>query len=337
MRVLITGAAGFIGQQVLAELAVQHPKWMLIAADIRPVSLQGLQLNVEPVRLDISRPAQVQDCVGEWKPQAILHLAAVVNPPPGMSEARLHAIEVGGTRALLEAALAHAVEHLIVTSSGAAYGFCPGHAEWIDEEQPLRGHGSFAHARHKCEIEELLAAARTRQPRLRQLVLRPSTILGKRVDSRIGELFSRRTVVGLRGHASRFGFVWDQDVVNVIRQGLERGSAGIFNLAGDGALSLQEIAALLGKPYRPLPLGLLRTALRLFKPLGLSRHGAEQLDFLRYRPVLANRRLKEVFGYTPRYSSWEYAVWVGVVLLVIGLMGEFYTRKHASASWNARR
>ena len=42
-------------------------------------------------------------------------------------------------------------------------------------------------------------------------------------------------------------------------------------------------------------------------------------------------------NYNPRYSSWEYALWVGVVLTVIGLMGEFYTRKHASASWSARR
>ncbi|MBA96514.1 MAG: ABC transporter permease [Sulfitobacter sp.] len=42
-------------------------------------------------------------------------------------------------------------------------------------------------------------------------------------------------------------------------------------------------------------------------------------------------------NYNPRYSNWEYAVWVGVVLMVIGLMGEFYTRKHASASWSARR
>jgi ABC-type polysaccharide/polyol phosphate export permease len=42
-------------------------------------------------------------------------------------------------------------------------------------------------------------------------------------------------------------------------------------------------------------------------------------------------------NYYPRYSSWEYAFWVGVVFLMIGLMGEFYTRKHASVSWNARR
>lgn len=42
-------------------------------------------------------------------------------------------------------------------------------------------------------------------------------------------------------------------------------------------------------------------------------------------------------NYNPRYSNWEYAFWVGVVLLMVGLMGEFYTRKHASLSWNARR
>lgn len=42
-------------------------------------------------------------------------------------------------------------------------------------------------------------------------------------------------------------------------------------------------------------------------------------------------------NYNPRYSNWEYALWVGLVLLMIGLMGEFYTRRHASISWNARR
>jgi ABC-type polysaccharide/polyol phosphate export permease len=42
-------------------------------------------------------------------------------------------------------------------------------------------------------------------------------------------------------------------------------------------------------------------------------------------------------NYYPRYSSWEYAMWVGIVLLMIGLMGEFYTRRHASLSWDSRR
>ena len=42
-------------------------------------------------------------------------------------------------------------------------------------------------------------------------------------------------------------------------------------------------------------------------------------------------------NYYPRNSNWEYSFWLGIVFLMIGLMGEFYTRRHASLSWGARR
>jgi UDP-glucose 4-epimerase len=42
-----------------------------------------------------------------------------------MDDADLHDIEVGGTRRVLDACVAAGVEHLTVTSSGAAYGYTP--------------------------------------------------------------------------------------------------------------------------------------------------------------------------------------------------------------------
>jgi len=42
-------------------------------------------------------------------------------------------------------------------------------------------------------------------------------------------------------------------------------------------------------------------------------------------------------NYNPRNSNWEYPLILSLVLVMIGLMAEFYTRKHASASWAARR
>lgn len=305
MRILITGAAGFLGQQLLADLAVQQPGWNLFAADIREIPANLRRDNVQPLHLDISQPAAVGKAVAACRPDAIVHLASVVSPPPGMSEATLHAIDVGGTQALIEAAAANAVEQLIITSSGAAYGYYPENAEWIDEHDPLRGHNKFAYAKHKREVEELLVQARIAHPRLRQLILRPGTILGKRVNNQITDMFKKRAVLGIQGSDSRFVFIWDQDVVSIIRKGLEKGASGIYNLAGDGALSLREIAQILRKPYRPLPAGLIQGVLRVLKPLRLSQYGPEQVDFLRYRPVLANRRLKEEFGYTPRYTSHE--------------------------------
>ena len=305
MRVLITGAAGFLGQQLLADLAVQQPNWTLFAADIREIPANLLRSNVQPLHLDISLKAAVFKAVSECQPQAIVHLASVVSPPPGMSEATLHAIDVDGTRAIIEAAAANGVEQLIITSSGAAYGYYPENAEWIDEDDPLRGHNKFAYAKHKREVEEVLVRARIAHPQLRQLILRPGTILGKRVNNQITDMFKKRAVLGIQGSDSRFVFIWDQDVVSIIRKGLEKGASGIYNLAGDGALSLREIAQILRKPYRPLPAGLIQGVLRVLKPLRLSQYGPEQVDFLRYRPVLANRRLKEEFGYTPRYTSRE--------------------------------
>ncbi len=42
-------------------------------------------------------------------------------------------------------------------------------------------------------------------------------------------------------------------------------------------------------------------------------------------------------NYNPHYSNWVYPLIVSTALLVIGFMGESYTRKHASISWGARR
>ncbi|PWJ21774.1 ABC transporter permease [Jannaschia seohaensis] len=42
-------------------------------------------------------------------------------------------------------------------------------------------------------------------------------------------------------------------------------------------------------------------------------------------------------NYTPHYTGWVYPVIVSLILVLIGLMGEFYTKRHASISWSAGR
>jgi len=42
-------------------------------------------------------------------------------------------------------------------------------------------------------------------------------------------------------------------------------------------------------------------------------------------------------NYSPRNSSLEYPLVMTFVLIVIGLMAENFTKKHASLSWGARR
>ncbi len=151
----------------------------------------------------------------------------------------------------------------------------------------------------------MLADYRARHPGLRQVVLRVGTILGETTRNQITALFERKRLLAIRGSASPFVFIWDQDVVGAIEHAIFSGKDGIYNVAGDGALGIREIAARLGKRCVTIPPGLLRAALAVLHPLGLSRYGPEQVDFLRYRPVLDNRRLKEVFGYVPKLTSAE--------------------------------
>ena len=105
-------------------------------------------------------------------------------------------------------------------------------------------------------------------------------------------------------------FIHDRDVVQCLVRAIDSPVTGIYNVAGDGALTIDEIGALLGKTVVHVPAWLLRGALRVLRPLGLTRYGPEQVDFLRYRPVLANAKLKREFGYVPALTSREvFVLW----------------------------
>jgi UDP-glucose 4-epimerase len=75
-------------------------------------------------------------------------------------------------------------------------------------------------------------------------------------------------------------------------------------------MTVDEIAAELGRPVLPVPEILLRAVLAVGRRLRLTPYGPEQTRFLRYRPVLDNARLKADFPYTPSRTSREaFAAW----------------------------
>jgi UDP-glucose 4-epimerase len=303
--VLVTGAAGYVGRQLVEALA-REPGGVatLVASDLQ-LPPEGERLPGVTYETADVRRADMSELFRRHATDLVVHLAAIVTPGPASTRAAEYEVDVVGTRRVLEGCLAAGVRKLIYTSSGAAYGYHADSPASLDEEAPLRGNPEFAYADHKRQVEELLARARREHPELLQLVLRVGTILGARADNQITRLFDGRFVLGVAGSTSPFVLIWDQDVVGAILHGIQRGGSGVFNLAGDGTLSLREMARELGKPYLSLPPGLLALALRLGRQLGLTRYGPEQLRFLRYRPVLANRRLKNDFGYLPRKSTRE--------------------------------
>lgn len=292
-RILITGAAGYIGSQVARRLSQDHH---VVGVDIRVDNNADFPFYV----MDIRDPG-LGRLMSEHGIRQVVHLAAVLEDSG--DRARDFDIDVNGTRNVLDACVAAGVEQLVVTSSGAAYGYHPDNPAWLDEDDALRGNSEFPYSDHKRQMEMLLAEYCQQHPALKQLVLRPGTVLGANTRNLITRLFERPCLVAVADSPSPFVFIWDQDVVAIIEKGVLEGKAGCYNLAGDGALSIHELGRLLDKPVISVPAGLLRSGLWLGNRLGLTGYSPEQVDFLRYRPVLSNRRLKEDFGYIPRKTS----------------------------------
>jgi UDP-glucose 4-epimerase len=294
--VLVTGAAGLVGRALVERLR-GDARWNVVGSDLRRP--QDWPADIAFVAADLSSadwPALLRDRAVT----RVVHLAAVVATQAGRDAGRIHAIEVGGTQRLHGACTEAGVRQLVVASSGAAYGYAADLPVPVAEDFPLRPHPDFPYAAHKAEIEHWLAA-QAHGPRV--LVLRLCTVLAPGRSTPVTALFENRRILALRGHDSPFCFVHVDDVAGAIAHGLACDRAGIVNLAGDGWMTLAEIAEVLGKPLLRLPPGLLRGALRAAHALGLSGYTAGQVDFLAYRPVLDNRRLKTGFGYTPRYDS----------------------------------
>jgi len=303
--VLVTGAAGYIGSLVMKSLAA-NPRGLerIVATDIREPVSGELPASVIWETLDVRSP-DLAELITAHRIDTVVHLAAIVTPGPGQTRELMYSVDVEGTKNVLDACLAGGVRKIIITSSGAAYGYHADNARMIYEDHPLRGNVEFAYSDHKCIVEQMLAEYRDHHPELEQLIFRVGTILGESVSNQITAMFEKRVVIGLKGVPTPFVFIWDQDVVGVIEAGIHGGPGGIFNVAGDGTMTLREIARKLDKPYVALSPRTVAGALSVLQRFGLSQYGPEQVGFLQYRPVLANDRLKKEFGYIPRRTSRE--------------------------------
>jgi UDP-glucose 4-epimerase len=296
-RILITGAAGVIGRALLDELP-DHP---VIAADIVPPG--RMSETAEFHRMDVTGPDPAR-LIAATRPEVIVHLASVLMPTHRGGRAHAHAVDVTGTANVLAAALAHGVRRLVVTSSAAVYGHHPGNPVPLRETDPLRPNPGFAFAERKSQVERMLAAARRDHPQLEQVVLRVGIALGAGTDNQITALFRRRRLLAVAGSDNPFVFIWTGDLARILRRAATDGPPGIYNAAGDGTMTVDDIARALGKPVLRLPVWAVAAA------LGLSQYGAEQARFLQYRPVLANAALKRDFGFTPQKSSAEaFDIW----------------------------
>ena len=306
MKVLITGAAGCLGSRLvnaLIALAKNDANLEIFATDLKTNPfIETSALTYKSFDL---RNKKFEQWLAKIRPNKIVHQASILQISKQMPRETAYEIDVLATKKLLEKSVEFNVDKFIITSSGAAYGYYPENKNIITEERATKGNSDYFYSAHKAEVETLMKQFRQSNPQLKQVIFRPGAILGPDFDGPIVNLFQQKIIVGLIGYPGPFNFIWSEDIVDYILEALNSDITGEYNIAGDGTLSMRAIAARLNKPYLPLPPLLIQGALAIAKPLGLSQYGSEQVKFIKYRPVLANDKIKKTFKHQPRYTTTE--------------------------------
>lgn len=101
---------------------------------------------------------------------------------------------------------------------------------------------------------------------------------------------------------------------------------------------------LAAKPWAPAFIGIFTTVYaranmiasgKMFVANSLPADRRHMFDWNPLFHAIDQARGYTFINYNPHYTSYTYPLILSVVLLMVGLMGEFYTRKHASISWTA--
>jgi dihydroflavonol-4-reductase len=172
VRVLVTGATGFVGSQVAAALVHRgdHVR-VLRRKSSSLVALEGL--DVEHCYGDILEPDAVRTAVDGC--DVVFHVAALSSYWRAKA-AEVYQVNVEGTRVVMAACLAAGVGRVVHTSSAAAIGVRRD-GRPADETQPFdprERRFAYAHSKHLAE-QEVLKAVKLGLP---AVIVNPAVVIG---------------------------------------------------------------------------------------------------------------------------------------------------------------
>ena len=261
ITVLVTGANGFLGQHIVAELRRRHYR---VRALVRPGTVPPLPADaaVDYHEADLTEPATLAGAATGCG--AIIHAAALAQVNPARSPA-IWAVNLGGTENVLQLAQQTGVGRLVYVGTANVFGFGtqqrPG-----DETRPYAGHRyglDYMNSKRAATDRVLRTVAREQLP---AVLVHPTFMLGPgdakpTSNALLLELYRGR----LPGYPpGGKNYVHVQDVAVATVNALAQGRIGESYILGHQNLSYKQafaqMAGIMGvrPPRYPLPATLAR-------------------------------------------------------------------------------
>lgn len=278
-RILVTGSAGYVGS-TLARLLIQKNFDVtlidnyFVPSNIKQV--EGIPIVKKDIRDYNVNPAQYD---------VIFHLAAISGIHTcEEAEVMAHSINVGGTLHLLR----DFKGKFIFASSSAVYGIC---------QEPLITEGHPVHPRSVYGATKLYAEQVVKLHG-NHVILRFSNIYGRGIfnkrtvtDAFIDKAIAKKPLEIHGDGLQRRDFVHINDVLIAYWNAMRTTTTGTFNIGGNEALSINDIAELVVKNYRKA-FGITLEVKHILQDSGVAWK-----DF-----VYSSERAKKFICYEPNYS-----------------------------------
>jgi nucleoside-diphosphate-sugar epimerase len=237
LKILVTGATGFIGSRLVPLLVARDHAVVVVGRD--PARLEQLSA-ADRVVGDLADP---RACDGFPRTvDSVVHLAQANATRP--TESELLGVNTNGTASLLNYARRAGAASFVFTSSGSVYGGAGRPLRETDEPQPRD-----PYARSKLAAEELV---REHADGFHTCILRLFAPYGPGQQGRlIPQLIARvrdgRPVVLRAGGRPRLTPIYLDHVVDVLEQAIDANDTALVNVAGDEILSIRDMAEAIGR------------------------------------------------------------------------------------------
>lgn len=316
LTVAVTGPTGEIGAAFVDALERRREVGRILGMARRPFdpAVRGWK-KTEYRRGDILDRAAVDGLVAEA--DVVVHLAFII--VAGRGESR--DINLRGSQNVFEATAAAKVPRLVYTSSVAAYGFGEGMPDLLTEDTPACGSDRHPYSAQKAEVEvlldELLDDADTEAYIFRPCIVGgpdapmlvdsiPYVGLRRRLPDAVRALFDQVPVLKpvLPDPGVPFQLVHHDDVASaLVAAVLGRGEPGVYNLAGDGEVTVADLATEIGWYSVPMPDLAVDATAEIVARLPFLPDEASWIEALR-RPVLMDTsRARRVLRWTPEHDA----------------------------------
>ena len=240
MKVLVTGASGFIGSEIIGELSLLN--YQIFKVSSKKSKIEGFYRT----QISDKKDVDLLEEIGEI--DVIIHTAGLAHQFGKTSREQFFEVNTKGTENICQLAVSLKAEHFIQISSVSVYGNFAGKKQGIDETFECRPKGFYATSKFEAEK---IARKICEENKIPLTILRPATVIGEGDFgnvSRLIEAIDNKRFIWIGKGENRKSLIYKKDVAKACLAVLDKKTekTEVFNVSAE-PLKMNEIVSLIAE------------------------------------------------------------------------------------------